>query len=85
MLAIFTGYPSWRLGLCLLGAWIIVFLILSKGIKSSGKCSYFLALFPYIIMIALLVRAVTLEGSSKGILFFLTPQWHELTNPKVNS
>lgn len=34
-------------------------------------------------MLALLVRAVTLEGASKGILFFLTPQWHELSNPKV--
>ncbi|XP_031628888.1 sodium-dependent nutrient amino acid transporter 1-like [Contarinia nasturtii] len=77
------GYPSWRLGLCFLAAWVIVFLILSKGIKSSGKCSYFLALFPYVIMIALLLRAVTLEGSSKGILFFLTPQWHELVNPKI--
>lgn len=35
-------------------------------------------------MIALLIRAVTLEGASKGILFFLTPQWHELSNPKVS-
>ncbi|XP_031628887.1 sodium-dependent nutrient amino acid transporter 1-like [Contarinia nasturtii] len=77
------GYPSWRLTLCLLAAWIIVFLIISNGVKSSGKCSYFLALFPYVIMIALLLRAVTLEGSSKGILFFITPEWHELTNPKI--
>lgn len=36
-------------------------------------------------MLVLLIRAVTLEGASKGILFFLTPQWHELTNPKVNT
>lgn len=79
-----SGLPSWRLALCLFGAWVIIFLIISRGVKSSGKCSYFLALFPYVIMLALLVRAVTLEGSSKGILFFLTPQWHELSNPKVN-
>lgn len=69
--------------LCLLGSWIIIFGIIARGVKSSGKASYFLALFPYCIMIALLVRAVTLEGASKGILFFLTPQWHELSNPKV--
>ncbi|XP_055305392.1 sodium-dependent nutrient amino acid transporter 1 isoform X1 [Sitodiplosis mosellana] len=77
------GIPSWRLALCLLGAWVIVFLIISRGVKSSGKCSYFLALFPYVIMLALLIRSVTLEGASKGILFFLTPKWHELTNPKI--
>lgn len=79
------GLPSWRLSLCLFVAWVIVFLIISRGVKSSGKCSYFLALFPYIILLALLVRAVTLEGASKGILFFLTPQWHELSNPKVSN
>lgn len=79
------GVPSLRLALCLLGAWICVFLIISRGVKSSGKCSYFLALFPYVIMIALLFRAVTLEGATKGIIFFLTPQWHELINPKVIS
>lgn len=78
-----AGYPSWRLTLCLFGAWMTIFLILSRGVKSSGKCSYFLALFPYVIMIALLVRSVTLEGAAKGILFFITPQWHELANPKV--
>lgn len=78
-----AGLPSWRLALCLLGAWLVVFAIISRGVKSSGKASYFLALFPYVIMLALLIRAVTLEGASKGILFFLTPQWHELKNPKV--
>lgn len=78
------GLPSWRLALCLFGAWVIVFLVISRGVKSSGKCSYFLALFPYVIMLALLVRSVTLEGASKGILFFLTPKWHELSNPKVS-
>ena len=34
------GSMSWRLVLCLLFAWVVVFLCLSKGIKSSGKvCS----------------------------------------------
>lgn len=77
------GYPSWRLALCLLGAWLLVFSIIAKGVKSSGKASYFLAMFPYVIMITLLIRAVTLEGATKGILYFITPQWHELSNPKV--
>lgn len=53
------------------------------GIKSSGKASYFLALFPYVIMIVLLVRSVTLPGSVNGILYFVTPQWDQLLNPKV--
>lgn len=81
---IYIGWPSWSLALCLFGSWTIVFLLISRGIKSSGKASYFLALFPYVIIFGLLVRAVTLEGAWKGISYFLTPQWHELLNPKVS-
>lgn len=42
-----------------------------------------MALFPYVVIIILLVHACTLEGSVNGILFFLKPQWSELTNAKV--
>jgi solute carrier family 6 (neurotransmitter transporter, glycine) member 5/9 len=54
-----------------------------KGVKSSGKVSYFLALFPYILLITLLVRACTLPGAWNGIVYFLKPQWDQLLNPKV--
>lgn len=77
------GWPSWSLSLCLFGSWLLVFLIISRGIQSSGKWSYFLAMFPYVIIAALFVRAVTLEGAGTGIMYFLTPQWSELLNPKV--
>ena len=53
------------------------------GIRSSGKASYFLAVFPYFVMLILLLRAVTLPGSLNGIIYFLKPQWSELLNPKV--
>ena len=32
-----TGDIKWHLALCLLLAWVIIFLCLIKGIKSSGK------------------------------------------------
>nr|CAD7568157.1 unnamed protein product [Timema californicum] len=77
------GPPEWRLTLCLLFSWICVFLVCVRGVKSSGKASYFLALFPYVIMITLLIKGCTLEGAGKGVLFFITPQWEELLNPNV--
>lgn len=61
----------------------MVFLILVKGVRSSGKASYVLAIFPYIVLSILLARALTLPGSWNGIKFFLTPQWDQLLNPKV--
>ncbi|KAH8401044.1 hypothetical protein KR009_002608 [Drosophila setifemur] len=77
------GIPSWDLVLCLFATWVIIGTILCKGIRSSGKASYFLALFPYVIMIILLVRAVTLPGAWQGIKYFLEPQWSQLLNPHV--
>lgn len=59
------------------------FLLQFSGIKSSGRFSYALAIFPYFIMFILLFRAVTLPGAVDGILYFITPQWSELLNPKV--
>ncbi|KAL5276886.1 hypothetical protein ACFFRR_002227 [Megaselia abdita] len=77
------GSPDWKLTITLFVSWLVVFLVIMKGVKSSGKAAYFLALFPYVVLIALLVRAVTLEGAVDGIIFFLKPQWSELINLKV--
>nr|CAI5822970.1 unnamed protein product [Callosobruchus analis] len=75
--------PEWRLTLCLLFCWIVVFAVCAKGVQTSGKASYFLALFPYVILIALLVRAVTLSGAGSGILYFVEPKWEMLKTAKV--
>ncbi|XP_049627781.1 sodium-dependent proline transporter isoform X2 [Suncus etruscus] len=77
------GTIRWNLCLCLLLAWVIVFLCILKGVKSSGKVVYFTATFPYLILLMLLVRGVTLPGAWKGIQFYLTPQFHHLLSSKV--
>jgi len=77
------GYPSWSLAVALAVAWLIIAGIMFKGVKSSGKASYFLALFPYVVMFVLLVRALSLPGAFDGVLYFLRPQWHKLLEPQV--
>ncbi|XP_055844970.1 sodium-dependent nutrient amino acid transporter 1-like [Episyrphus balteatus] len=77
------GFPNINLTIALLVSWIVIFSVIAKGVKSSGKAAYFLALFPYFALFALLIRAVTLEGAMNGIIFFLKPNWAELLNPKV--
>ncbi|XP_050305970.1 sodium-dependent nutrient amino acid transporter 1-like [Anthonomus grandis grandis] len=77
------GAPDWQLTLCLLGSWIVTFAVGARGIQSSGKASYFLAIFPYVVLFALLIRSVTLDGSGTGILYFINPKWDMLLNAKV--
>ena len=51
--------------------------------SSSGKVAYFTAIFPYVVMLALLIRGLTLPGAGKGLLFFFTPQWEKLGSLQV--
>lgn len=78
------GLPNWELVIGLFVSWACVFAIIIKGVKSSGKASYFLAIFPYIIMAVLLIRAVTLPGSLDGIIYFIKPDWAKILDPKVS-
>ncbi|KAI8435982.1 hypothetical protein MSG28_004132 [Choristoneura fumiferana] len=72
------GLPIWYLTVALFMSWFIIFLIVARGVKSSGKAAYFLAIFPYVVMIILLITTMTLPGAGTGVLFFLTPQWDKL-------
>lgn len=47
--------------------------MLVRGIQSSGKAAYFLAVFPYIVLILLLIRSSTLEGALDGMYYFIRP------------
>jgi len=77
------GAIQWKLALCLLAAWIIIFFCLIKGIKSSGKVVYFTATFPYVVLVILLIKAVTLPGAIDGIRFYIIPDLSKLSNIKV--
>ncbi|XP_077361646.1 sodium-dependent proline transporter [Festucalex cinctus] len=77
------GPVRWPLALCLLAAWLIVFLCMLKGIHSAGKVVYVTATFPYFVLIVLIIRGATLEGSLQGIAFYLTPDWRRLASAQV--
>lgn len=77
------GLPQWRILICFMVAWVVVILILLKGIKYMGKVSYVTALFPYIILTILLIRGLLLPGSLAGIVYYLKPNFSYLTKPIV--
>ena len=65
------GMIQWELAGTLLGGWIIVYMIVWRGLHQSGYIIWFTALFPYFVMITLLVRALTLEGATTGLAAYI--------------
>ncbi|CAH1647253.1 unnamed protein product [Spodoptera littoralis] len=72
-------------------AWTLFYTIVSisetligvPGVQSAGKVVYFTALFPYVMLTALLIRGVTLEGAIDGVIFYLSPNWSTLLDARV--
>jgi len=77
------GQIDWYLFACLIVAWLVCFLCMSKGVESSGKVVYFTATFPYVLLIVLFFRGVTLPGAGDGVMYYLTPKWEHLADPTV--
>ena len=54
-------------------AWVLVYVGIVKGIKSSGKVMYFATLFPYFVLVIFFFRGVTLDGAVNGVVYMLKP------------
>ncbi|KAM7413494.1 hypothetical protein PAMA_020738 [Pampus argenteus] len=77
------GSIRWEVLLCLIALWVICYFCIWKGVKSTGKVVYFTATFPYIMLVILLIRGLSLPGALHGVLFYLLPEPSRLTDPQV--
>ena len=46
---------------------------------------YFTATFPYVMLLILLIRGLTLPGALQGVMFYLLPELSRLTDPQVDA
>ncbi|XP_045204614.2 sodium- and chloride-dependent taurine transporter-like isoform X2 [Mercenaria mercenaria] len=77
------GMIKWDICLCLILAWIVVYFCIWKGIRSSGKVMYVTVSSPYILMMILLIRGLTLDGAVDGIKYYLVPDFSKLLKLQV--
>ena len=52
-------------------------------VNCSGKAVYVTATLPYLLLLALIARALTLEGADDGLRYFFHPDWSLLLKAEV--
>ncbi|NQU41585.1 MAG: sodium-dependent transporter [Lentisphaerae bacterium] len=62
----------------MLGSWVLIYLCLFKGVKWVSKVVLITVPLPWIMLLILTVRGLTLEGASTGLQFYLEPHWEKL-------
>uniref|UniRef100_A0A3Q3GFN9 Transporter n=1 Tax=Kryptolebias marmoratus TaxID=37003 RepID=A0A3Q3GFN9_KRYMA len=78
------GSIRWELALCLLVSWLISSLKV-KYFVSFSKVAYFTATFPYVMLLILLIRGITLPGAWDGIYYYLYPDINRLVWMEASS
>lgn len=78
-----SGVFMWQLLIALFASWLIIYLMVIRGIKVSGKLVWFTALFPYVVLVILGVRGWMLPGADIGITFYTSPNWSKLLEIRV--
>ncbi|XP_058536188.1 sodium-dependent dopamine transporter isoform X2 [Ochotona princeps] len=77
------GPPRWELAACLVLVISLLYFSLWKGVKTSGKVVWVTATMPYVVLMALLLRGLTLPGAMDGISAYLSVDFHRLCEASV--
>jgi len=77
------GALQWPLVLGLAFTWVVLFFIMFKGAKVIGKVSVWLVCIPWVLLVVLLIRGVTLPGAVDGLNYYLSPDFTVLGNGDV--
>ena len=63
--------------------WLIIYLIIVKGIKMVSKVVMLTVPAPYILMLILAFFSLRLEGADVGLEYYLRPNFEKLADPEV--
>ena len=61
--------------------WIAMYFCIFKGVNLVGKIVWLTVPLPWLMLIILTLRGLTLPGSTKGLIYYLEPVWSELAKP----
>ncbi|MHC4457940.1 MAG: sodium-dependent transporter [Planctomycetota bacterium] len=73
------GSIRWNIFWPLVITWLVMYLCIFRGVRLVGKIVWLTVPLPWLMLLILTVRGLTLEGSMQGLAYYLNPTWSELT------
>jgi NSS family neurotransmitter:Na+ symporter len=70
--------PRWPVLLGLLASWGLIYLCLFRGVKWVSKVVLITVPLPWLMLVVLTIRGVTLDGATTGLNYYLDPDWSKL-------
>ncbi len=61
--------------------WVAMYFCIFRGVRLVGKIVWLTVPLPWLMLLILAVRGLTLEGSMQGLAYYLDPVWSELAKP----
>ena len=77
------GGIRWPIVIGLAVVWLLIYLSLFKGLKALSKIVFYTVITPWVILVIMVIRGLTLPGAIEGLKFYLTPNFSVLLNPRV--
>jgi len=75
------GSIQYNIVLPLIIAWVTMYFCIFKGVRLVGKIVWLTVPLPWLMLLILTIRGLTLEGSMQGLAYYLDPVWSELAKP----
>jgi neurotransmitter:Na+ symporter, NSS family len=75
------GSIRWNIVWPLIITWMAMYFCIFKGVKLVGKIVWLTVPLPWLMLLILTIRGLTLEGSMQGLAYYLDPVWSELAKP----
>ncbi|HUW20256.1 MAG TPA: sodium-dependent transporter [Sedimentisphaerales bacterium] len=72
---------QWKIVWPLVIAWLSMYFCIFRGVRLVGRIVWLTVPLPWLMLLILAVRGLTLEGSMQGLAYYLDPVWSELAKP----
>lgn len=63
--------------------WTLIYWILRKGVSRVGKVVLFTVPIPWICLVILFIRGITLPNAMEGLAYYLTPDFSKIFDPQI--